>query len=303
MPPNPTPRFLDYARRGETAWWRYPLCLVLALVFTMVIGVAILLPLVVLRRLPSDFAAQASHPTYAALFFGIVVVQFAALVAGLAGAAVIVHRKRFGDLIGAWRWRGYVAGVGVWSVILVGLTLLDFAVAPKGFSYTASDKTLVLALMAIPALALQTFAEEFIFRGYITQGLLLAIKRPLPTALVSGLIFGACHIPNGLPQAAYALAFGVAMALIAIRTRGLAFGAGVHLMNNVFGAVVVVSSDDVFSGLTGVFSQHTHQLVWWDPIVGAVTLALLVALVLRPPSWLRVWLDEPSKDALEEVFG
>jgi membrane protease YdiL (CAAX protease family) len=294
MPYDQTTRFLDFARRGKTAWWRWPLCLVLAFVLAVLIGAAVLLPLVILHKLPSDFAAQATHPTNAGEFFSIVGVEFAALIAGLAAAAAIMHRKRFGDLIGAWRWRSYVAGIGVWSVILVVLTLLDFALAPKGFTYTASAKTLMLALMALPALGLQTFAEEFIFRGYITQGLLLAIKRPLPTALISGAIFGACHIPNGWPQAAYALAFGIAMALVAIRTRSLAFGAGVHMMNNMFGAVVVVSADDVFNGLNGVFSQHTHQLEWLDPAGGALTLAVLVGLVLKPPRWLRPWIGTPA---------
>jgi len=48
--------------------------------------------------------------------------------------------------------------------------------------------------------AIQTFAEEFVFRGYLTQGLLVATRRTIPTVLISGALFGAMHIPNGLPQ-------------------------------------------------------------------------------------------------------
>ena len=293
--------FLDYARRGRTAWWRYPLCLALFAVLAVAITFLVLLPPAILHWLPADLAQEVQHPTNAVIFFAVVGVQFAALIAGLLLAALIVHRKGFGDLIGAWRWPAFAAGAGVWAVIVTGLTLIDVVLAPHGFRYTAGSGTPGFALMALLGLAPQTFAEEFIFRGYITQALLLAIKRPAPTAIVSGLIFAAFHIPNGWPQAAYALGFGIAMALVAIRTGSLAFGAGVHLLNNLFDSVVVVSDDDVFHGLTGLFSEHAHHLVWFDTLFGALALAPVVWLAYRPPAWLRPWIAAPVQEPVAEA--
>jgi membrane protease YdiL (CAAX protease family) len=194
----------------------------------------------------------------------------------------MIQHKRFADMLGAWRWRDFGAGVGIWAVVLVVSTLIDFALQPRGFRFAATAATPVLALTAGAGLAAQTFAEEFLFRGYATQGLLLATRRRIaPTALLSGLLFGAMHIPNGAPQAVSAAIFGVVMAVIAIETGGLGFTFGMHLINNLFGAVVVASNDDAFHGAPALFSQSTPQLMWWDTAVGAVALVAVAFLVLR----------------------
>jgi hypothetical protein len=101
----------------------------------------------------------------------------------------------------------------------------------------------------------------------------LATRRPLAAATLSGLLFGALHAPNGPPQAIGAAAFGTATALVTIRTGSIAFSYGLHLANNVFGAVLVVSAGDVFSGSPALATQNTPQLMWWD--LGATIVALV----------------------------
>src|SRR5207253_2441247 len=138
-------------------------------------------------------------------------IVFASLLLGLWAAIRLIQGKRFGDLTGRWTWRRVGLGAGVWSVVLVAATLLDLAIRPSGFKVTAGTLTPAIVAVAMLCLAVQTFAEEWVFRGWITQGLLLAFRgRPLATSVVAGLIFGSVHVPNGLPQAANAVAFGVA---------------------------------------------------------------------------------------------
>ena len=138
-----------------------------------------------------------------------------------------------------------------------------------------------LAAWALGGLLVQTFTEEFVFRGYLTQAILLALKKPLPAACISGLLFGAIHIPNGWPQALNAVCFGIVCALIAIRTGGIALTWGIHLANNYFGAVVVVSANDVFKGSPGLVIQNTPGLQWWDLGVSVLALAALPWLLSR----------------------
>ncbi|HUO23473.1 MAG TPA: CPBP family intramembrane glutamic endopeptidase [Caulobacteraceae bacterium] len=276
--------YLEIARRGKTAAWRYGLCFVLGLVLTVVLSVAALLPLMMLHLTPPDLAQQLQHPGDPAVFFLFTGLSFALLLVSFAAAIGLMHRKRFMDIVGVWRWRGMRDGAAVWALVLVVSTVIDLMLAPKGFAFTATAKTPVLIAWAVPTLALQTFAEEFVFRGYVTQGLMLATKRPVIAALLSGLVFGAMHIPNGAPQAASAVVFGVALALIAIRTRGIAFGYGMHLINNVAGATVLVSGGDVFKGSAGLFTQTTPNLMWWDVFVEVVALALVAWRVLSKPA-------------------
>ena len=83
------------------------------------------------------------------------------------------------------------------------------------------------------------------------------------------------HIPNGLPQAINAVWFGIVCAYLAIRTAGIALTFGIHLANNYFGAIVLVSAGDVFKGLPGLFVQNTPQLAWWDLALSILALAAL----------------------------
>ena len=281
QPPASVAIYAQYAARGENAWWRYALGAALALLLAVVIPAFVMLALMLAHLWPADLMATANDPAHPVAFFAFNGAVFFAVLAGFIVSARLVQRKRFGDIVGRWRWRDFAAGLAIWSAALICATLVDYALAPRGFRFSATGQTPALMLVAGLGLAVQTFAEEFVFRGYVTQGLLLATRRVAPTAVLSGLLFGAMHIPNGWPQALSATIFGVILAVIAMRTGSLAFTFGLHLINNLFGAVIVASTSDAFRGAPALFSQNTPHLMWWDTAVGAVALAAVAFVVLR----------------------
>jgi membrane protease YdiL (CAAX protease family) len=282
--------FLEFASRGKTAWWRYLLSCVLAFLIAVILGVAITFCLQALHKFPNDFAAEVLQPSHPLVFFVGTGAIFGTLVIGLIIAMAVIQHKKFGDVVGRWNWRLFFWAIVIWATVEILASLLDFLIAPHSFRITVSGGTLDLAFWALLGLSVQTFAEEFIFRGYLTQAFLLATKNPLAAALISGFLFGAMHVPNGAPQAVSAACFGIVTSLIAIRTGGIAFTFGLHLTNNLFGAVILVSSDDVFQGSSGLISQNTPQLMWWD--VG-VTVAALVGTL-----WLTTRLAKAGRPFL-----
>ncbi len=271
--------YLTHANQGKNEWWRYSLTILVGLAAAIVAGSLVSIGLAVIKLLPADIALQHNRPTDPWLFFGAIAVLFAFVCGGIAGAAKLIQRKRLRDIIGCWRWSLYGSGLAVSIVIQTLLAAIDFAIAPSGFT-AGNHMAPLLAVWVLCALSIQTFAEEFVFRGLLTQGILLALRRPLPAACVSGLVFGAMHLSNGWPQAINALFFGIVCAYLAIRTGGIALTCGIHLANNYFGAIGVVSSGDVFKGLPGLFVQNTPQLEWWD-------LALAIMALLALPWILR----------------
>jgi uncharacterized protein len=276
-----TATYLGYARRGRNALWRYLLAPVLGLVFTVLLIAALTIGFTVLRLVPADLQQELTHPSDPLVFFIGTGLSFGAFLVGLLAAIALVHKKSPVDLIGRWRWGVFAAGGGVWLAILALATAADVAILPSGFRFSGTSATTLLAICAVCALPIQTFAEEVIFRGYLSQGLLLATRRPALAAVLAGAMFGALHIPNGIPQAVGATGFGIATSLIAIRLGGIAFTLGLHLVNNLFGAVIVVSSGDVFAGAPGLFTQTTPRLTWWDVVFEFIALAFVVWLVLR----------------------
>ncbi|HEY1425196.1 MAG TPA: type II CAAX endopeptidase family protein [Caulobacteraceae bacterium] len=275
--------WLDYARRGRNSFWLYLIAIPLALLITIVLGVVLGLALTLSGVASQSELAAVNDPSRPTPFFLGVFVIFGLLLFGFIAAVRLLHRKRFADLLGRWRWSAFWLGAGVWTLAQVAGTAADLAIAPHALKISASAATLGLALIAAPALAMQTFTEEYVFRGYVTQGLSLILRRPLVTSIVSGAIFASAHIPNGAPQAVGALMFGSVVAYAAIRTGGLALGCGAHLANNLFGSLVVVSDADVFKGAPALVTEHAPGLLWWDVGVEAVLLAIAMLLLARLP--------------------
>jgi uncharacterized protein len=273
-------RYFTYANRGRNAWWRYLLTIFLGLAGAIAAATLLSIALALLRLLPVDLALQLNRPSDPWLFFGTIAILFAFLCGGIAVAAAPIQQKLPRDIIGCWRWSLFGGGLILWIVVQSVLTAVDYALAPSGF-HRGGNIAPLLAVWVLGALLIQTFTEEFIFRGLLTQGIFLALRRPLPSACVSGLIFGAMHLPNGWSQALNAVWFGVVCAYLAIRTGGIALGCGIHLANNYFGAIGVVSAGDVFNGLPGLFIQNTPQLRWWDLAMAVAALASLPWLLTR----------------------
>jgi len=282
-PPGSGPAlFLDYARRGKPGGWRYFVVIPAGLVLAILIGLAgLLAALLATGNLRPEILKGMQDPRQTGPYFTLVLVSFGAVLLGLWAAARLIQGKRFGDIVGRWRWSLAAKGFGLWLAVLVLDAVADYLLHPQGFSLSPDIHAPQFMLWVAPALAVQTFAEEFMFRGVITQGLVRAFRRPWIACLVSGLIFGSMHIPNGLPQALSATAFGVVLAFLAIRTGGLALGWGLHLVNNLFGGMIVVSSGDVFSGAHGLFHQNTPGLDGFDLAFTVAALLAAAWLLLR----------------------
>ncbi|MGZ3304779.1 MAG: CPBP family intramembrane glutamic endopeptidase [Asticcacaulis sp.] len=280
--PAQTPPLMIFADKGRHTWWRYLVGIILAFLIQIVITVAAMVPFLASGMKPAFLQSAISNPAQPVPFFTAVGVEFAALLTGFALAGLWLHKKPPSDYLGRWRWSLFTLGVLIWLAVMALNLAVDYALAPKGFSLGSRLPDAATIAAVGLGLGVQTFAEEFIFRGYFTQGLLKWLKRPWLTAVISGAIFGACHIPNGSFQALSATLLGVALAWIAIRTGSLAFGYGLHLVNNVFGALVVVSAGDVFKGAPGLIVQDTPHLNVADTaLVAAALLIIVIAFRLR----------------------
>ncbi len=277
---NPT--FQARADAGKHAWWRYVLAVVWSFFIQTVILIAAFLALVFAGVSGNTLLAATKDASQPLWFFAIIGASFVAWLIGIWWGAKWLNKKPTRDYLAGWQWPLFFAGFGLWLVILLANEGFDYLLKPAGFALKASLTPAIVAA-TVPALVIQTFTEEYIFRGFATQGLLHLVKRPLPAAILSGLVFGACHIPNGWPQAVNATLLGVALALIAIKTGNLAFGYGLHLVNNLFASLIFVSSDDIFKGAPAVFTQSTPSLEMIDLVVAAVVLVGLTVVVgLRP---------------------
>lgn len=273
--------YLDLAARGKTAWWRYFATWALAIFLAIVVLLAALIPLVFAHVVTRDTMEAMQSPSDAIPFYMWVGGTFAALLVGFAVAIPLIHKKTFGDIVGRWRWRLLLAGAALWLVIIVAGEAVDYVLHPSGFEWTGDRLTLPFVVTAATALIIQPFAEEFVFRGYMTQAFLHWLKNPIFASILSGLLFGAFHLLNGFPQAAANTMFGMVTAYVAIRTGSIAASYGMHVVNNLFAAIVVASASDIFHGTPALWTQVTPELLWGDVAFECVALVVVLFVFRR----------------------
>ena len=146
-------------------------------------------------------------------------------------------------------------GAGIGLSVLLGLLFDGGGVTGPAPSYGW------LLLVVVFTTPLQSAAEEYVFRGYLSQAIAGWIRAPragaLVAALVTAALFSAAHAPPDWITFADRFAFGLAASAVVWLTGGLEASIVLHAVNNVLVFVLAgafgqgVATADVPSG-TGV---------------------------------------------------
>ncbi len=157
-----------------------------------------------------------------------------------------LQRRGPATLIGPGGFRPRDFALGIAAVVLLGalaaLTLSGLTPPVRQMSLAAWAAWLPLAL---PALLVQTAAEEIAFRGYLLQGLAARFRSRWIWWLLPALGFGALHWnpaefgANAWLVALSTAVIGLILADVTIRTGNLSAAIGLHFANNVASLLVV----------------------------------------------------------------
>ncbi len=233
-----TERYLDLARLGQNAWWRYVLGA--AIIAGSWLGLG-LVPYALLNR------AGIFDPR---LDFIAVNLSIFVMFAGLVVAVKWLHRRSILSLVtpaARIDWQRMRRGAVVWLAIAAVLSLVEFLLFRDRFylslNLTRFAPFLALVLLLTP---LQAATEELVFRGYAMQAIGRATRSPALIAILSSAVFTAPHLLNPEVQqhgmiimAANYFAIGMLLATITLRDGRLELAVGLHAANNVFLALAV----------------------------------------------------------------
>lgn len=291
MTPAPT---TEGARR-RNALWRLALGLplVLAVYAVSVAGLAGLLRLATGPDAVWDWFAriQTADGPAATLML---LFTFSGLVAGTLAAGGLLHRRGVFDLAGPPRAlaRDLALGLGVAGPLLLaalGLGLMQIDVSPNH----GPGLWLALLPLALLGLAVQTGAEELLFRGYLQSQLAARFPSPWVWIPLPALLFGAAHFDpasaGGNATAIFAAAtlFGLFAADLTARTGTIGVAWGFHLANNA-SALLLVALPDSMPGLAlytadvALADSGTGVLILQDMLTTtAIWAALRLALARR----------------------
>lgn len=189
-----------------------------------------------------------------------VLALFAPPLLGVVLATRLLHKRGPRSLLGPRVLRDAARGAGVTLAVFAPLVAVAWGL---GATQPNLPPAIWAALfpLTILGIAIQTLAEEILFRGYILQQLAARFRSPLVWAGLPATLFGLLHLdPSGMgaaawPMAAVAALFGLVAADLTARSGGLGLAWGVHLANNLVGLSVMATQ----GGLTGLALRVTTE--------------------------------------------
>lgn len=151
------------------------------------------------------------------------------------------------------RWNRYFFAFALWSILLVGLTVVSYIMAPNEMElHFDGGKFAVLVLVAALLIPIQTATEEILFRGYLMQGFGLAFKNAIFPLIITSVLFGLMHGSNPEAKAhgllimmPYYIFFGAFLGMLTLLDEGLELAMGIHCANNLMSSLLVCSKNSV----------------------------------------------------------
>ncbi|MFG6685865.1 CPBP family intramembrane glutamic endopeptidase [Mariniflexile sp. HNIBRBA6329] len=186
----------------------------------------------------------------------LMLLSFAVGLLGLLLVSRYLHNQSFTHLTTSRKkidWKRFWLIFFVWGIISSGLVVVDYLMTPEDYEINFKlVPFLILCVIAILLIPLQTSFEEYLFRGYLMQGIGVIVKNKWVPLLITSVVFGLLHIANpevdklGPIIMVYYIGTGLFMGIMTLMDEGLELSLGFHAANNLFTALLVTADWTAF---------------------------------------------------------
>ncbi|WP_417237573.1 CPBP family intramembrane glutamic endopeptidase [Bizionia sp.] len=248
--------YIAQAFKGLHEWWRY------------IIGILIIFLAVVIGQMPFTLAVLFKTVSDGGNAFGMTEAQMMTVLepnlnlflmllsfaAGLVGVFIVakyLHKQSIVSLTTARDkidWKRFWFAFILWGFVSTSFIFLDYFLSPE--DYVLNFKLvpfIILCVIAIALIPLQTSFEEYLFRGYLMQGMGVITKNKWVPLLSTSVVFGLLHIANpevkqlGYIVMVYYIGTGLFLGIATLMDEGLELALGFHAANNLFTALLVTA--------------------------------------------------------------
>ncbi len=254
--------YIEQAFKVRHEWWRYLLGVVIAIAGIFMFSVPHAAAIAIKQFKGEVDASKLEDINYIMSLFDsninliLILLPFIGGLICLLLAVKYLHNQSLVQLTTSREkidWKRFWFVFLFWGIISSGLMLADYFMSPDDYVVNFSLKPfLVLCLIAIIMVPLQTSFEEYLFRGYLMQGLGVLTKRRWVPLIVTSLVFGSLHIANpeveklGYIIMVYYIGTGLFLGIMALMDEGIEQSLGFHAANNLFTALLVTADWTAF---------------------------------------------------------
>ncbi|TDT44851.1 hypothetical protein CLV90_1929 [Maribacter spongiicola] len=203
-------------------------------------------------------------------------------------------------------WKRVFFAFGIWGLITIVLTFVGIYLSPEDYQFNFKLMPfLSLALIGIILIPLQTSFEEYLFRGYMMQGLGIAAKNRWIPLVVTSVLFGLMHLGNpeveklGFGIMIYYIGTGFFLGIITLMDEGLELALGFHAANNLIGALLLTADWTAFQ-TDSLYRDVSDPILGWDVLVPVfIVFPILLIIFSKKYGWTN-WKEKLTGKVLSE---
>lgn len=244
--------YIEQGFKGELGYWKY-------LPIPLMFAGLMLINYLVINLMQIDIEAVMANQIQLKgknQFFFENVAPFTLFLGALFFWVKYIHRQSllsFTTTRSKIEWKRFFFIFSIMAGFIIITTVADYYTNPT--SYILNFDTvpfLILAAIAILFVPLQTSFEEYLFRGYLMQGLGVIFRNRWIPLMVTSILFGLMHMANpevekvGEIIMVYYIGTGFFLGIITLMDEGLELALGFHAANNLIGALLVTADWTAF---------------------------------------------------------
>jgi hypothetical protein len=192
-------------------------------------------------------------------------------------------------------WGRFFFAFGLVAIFAIATTLVDYYTNPQDYVVNFQPKPffimLVIAVIMIP---LQTSFEEYLFRGYLMQGIGTLFKNRWSPLIITSLVFGSLHFFN--PEVTklgniimfYYLGTGFLLGIMTLMDDGMELALGFHAGNNLITAVLVTADWTAFQ-TNSILKDISEPSAGWDILIPVMVVYPIFLFIMAKKYGWKDW--------------
>ncbi|MFD2587160.1 CPBP family intramembrane glutamic endopeptidase [Croceitalea marina] len=290
--------YIEQGYKGLHEGWRYVVGVIAVFFGWQFIGG---IPLVIALISKSGLDSLVTTPSGMSELLGANVFLFLMLLAFVFGILFLfifvkyVHKQSFKSLTTSREkidWKRIIFAFSLWSIVSILFILLDIYLSPDDYVLNFKfEKFLILAAIAIALIPIQTSMEEYFMRGYVMQGLGIAVKNKWIPLIVTSSVFGLLHIFNpevqklGYGILVFYIGTGFFLGIMTLMDEGLELALGFHAANNLTAALLVTADWTAFT-TDSIYRDVSDPVLGWDVLVPVfIVFPILLFIFSKKYKW------------------
>lgn len=299
--------YIKQAFKSLHEWWRYLVGFVIIIIASQ-IGTIPLIVAVLVKTISEGGSMEVLQDQNllltvldSNLTLFLMLLSFAVGLAAIYFVVRFFHKQPFVELTTSRKktdWGRVFFGFGIITITTLIFTGLDYYNNPQDYVVQFDlVPFIILAVIAVIMIPLQTSFEEYLFRGYLMQGIgVLAKNRWLPL-IITSVVFGGLHLANpevdklGNIIMIYYIGTGFFLGIMTLMDEGMELSLGFHAGNNLISALLVTADWTVFK-TNSILKDVSEPTAGIDVIAPVLILYPIFLLIM---AYRYKWTDWSGK--------